>query len=117
MSNEKSRLSNELTSYSKSFTVIKNILNNYKKNIYEQFYLAITNIINEFHELILEKFYKNYIKKGLDEFQSHIDETDFGIAQFLNMSINFAASISFSKSLSLSSIILSISLSSSNAFL
>ena len=88
MSNEASRLSNELTSYSNQFTVIKNRLNNYKKNIYEQFYLAITNIINEFHEQILEKFYKNYIKKGLDEFQSHIDETDFGIAQFLNMSIN-----------------------------
>ena len=88
MSNEKSRLSNELTSYSKSFTVIKNILNNYKKNIYEQFYSAITNIVNDFHEQISEKFYKNYIKKGLNEFQNHIDETDFGIAQFLNMSIN-----------------------------
>ena len=40
----------------------------------EQFYSAITNIVNDFHEQISEKFYKNYIKKGLNEFQNHIDE-------------------------------------------
>ena len=61
VTNEASRLSNQLTSYSNDTTVIKNRLNNYKASIYEQFYSTITYVVNGFHEQLLDKFYKNYI--------------------------------------------------------
>ena len=44
--------------------------------------------MNDLHEQIIEKFYKNYIEKGLNEYERNIDEHDFGAAYFLNMSIN-----------------------------
>ena len=88
ITNEASRLINELTSYSNDFTDIKIRLNNYKTSIYEQFYSTITYVVNDFHEQILEKYYKNYIEKGLNEYEKYIQETDFGNANFLNMSIN-----------------------------
>ena len=88
ITNEASRLSEELTSYSNVFTDIKNRLNSYKNNIYQQFYSAITYIVEDFHEQIMEKFYKNFIEKGLNEFEQNIEKTNFGTANFLNMSIN-----------------------------
>ena len=36
----------------------------------------------------MEKFYKNFIEKGLNEFEQNIEKTNFGTANFLNMSIN-----------------------------
>ena len=86
--NEASRLSNQLTSYSNEFKDIKNRLNNYKSLIYSQFYSTITYVVNDFHEQLLEKFYKNYIESGLNEFEKYIDETNFGTANFMNMSID-----------------------------
>ena len=88
ITNEASRLTNELTSYSNDFTNIKTTLTNYKTSIYEKFYSTITYAVNDFHEQILEKFYKNYIEKGINEYEKYIQETDFGTAKFLNMSIN-----------------------------
>ena len=88
ITNEASRLDNELTSYSNSFTDIKSRLNNYKTEIYEQFYSVITYVVNEFHEQILEKFYKNFIEVGITQYESYVEEKDFGTATFLNMTIN-----------------------------
>ena len=88
LTNEASRLSNELTSYSNDFSVIKKRLNDYKTSIYEKFYSTITYVVNNFHEHIYEKYYKNYIEKGINEYAKHIQETNFGTANFLNMSIN-----------------------------
>ena len=88
ITNEASRLKNELTSYSNDFSKIKNRLNDYKKNIYEQVYSTITFYVNDIHQEISEKFYKNHIKKGLNEYQNYLESTDFGNAQFLNISIN-----------------------------
>ena len=76
--NEATRLSNELTSYSRDFTDIENRLNNYKTTIYERFYSTITYVINDFHEHILEKFYRNYIEKGLSDYEKNLDDKDFG---------------------------------------
>ena len=88
ITNEASRLSNELTSYSISFTDIKNRLNNYKNEIYEKFTSTITSKVDTFHNQLSEKFYKNFIEKGLNEYEENIEKTDFGTANFLNMSIN-----------------------------
>ena len=85
--NEAIRINDTLTSYSTLFTKIKTRLNNYKADIYEQIYSTITYVVNDIHEKVLEKFYKNFILKGLNEYQVYIDKTDFGSAQFLNMSI------------------------------
>ena len=88
LTNEATRLDNELTSYSNVFTDIKNRLKNYKNEIYDQFYSTITYVVNDFNENILEKFYKNFIEKGINEYETNIGKTNFGTAQFLNMSIN-----------------------------
>jgi hypothetical protein len=88
ITNESIRLTNELTSYSNNYTEIENRLNNYKDSIYNQFYSVITYVVNDFNEHILEKFYKNYIDRGLKEFEINLDDKDFGTATFLNMSIN-----------------------------
>ena len=88
LKNEANRLSNELTSFSNDLTEIETRLKNYKNSIYEQFYSTITYAVNDIHEQILEKFYKNYIEKGINEYEKEIDEHDFGTANFLNMSIN-----------------------------
>ena len=88
ITNEALRLSNELTSYSNVFTDIKNRLNNYKTSIYEQFHKTITYAVEDFHDQIIEKYYKNFIEKGLNEYEKNIQNTNFGTANFLNMSIN-----------------------------
>ena len=88
ITNEATRLNNELTSYSNVFTDIKNRLKNYKNEIYDQFYSTITYVVNDFNETISEKFYKNFIEKGLNEYETNIGKTNFGTAQFLNMTIN-----------------------------
>jgi len=88
LSNEESRLINTLTSYTKDYSKIKTRLNNYKTSINNQFCSAIKYIVEEFYLQISEKFYKNFIDKGLNEFESTLKNKDFGIAQFLNMSIN-----------------------------
>ena len=88
ITNESIRLTNELTSYSNNYTEIENRLNYYKDSIYNQFYSVITYVVNDFNEHILEKFYKNYIDRGLKEFEKNLDDKDFGTAKFLNMSIN-----------------------------
>jgi len=88
LTNEASRLNKELTSYSNDFNDIKTRLNNYKKSIYNQYYSTITYAVNDFHEEIIKKFYNNYIEEGLKQYEKNIDETSFGTASFLNMSIN-----------------------------
>ena len=88
LSNEAERLNNELTSYSNDFTDIENKLNTIKKEIYEHFYSAIISVVHAFYEQILKKFYKNFIEVGLNEYEKNINSTDFGKAQFLNMTIN-----------------------------
>ena len=85
---EATRLSNELTSYSNDYNDIETRLKNYKNSIYEQFYSTITYAVNGIHEQILEKFYKNFIEKGINQYEKEIDDHDFGTANFLNMSIN-----------------------------
>jgi len=85
LTNEASRLNNKLTSYSND---IKTRLNDYKKSIYNQYYSSITYAVNDFHEEIKEKFYNNYIEKGLEQYEKNIEETTFGTAEFLNMTIN-----------------------------
>ena len=45
-------------------------------------------MVNDFHEQLLDKFYKNYIESGLNEFERYIDETNFGTANFINMTID-----------------------------
>ena len=86
--NESTRLSDKLTSYNKNFTSIKKRLNNYKNSIYDQLYSNITYVVDDFHEKILKKFYENYIERGLNDYKNNISNIDFGVAQFLNMSIN-----------------------------
>jgi len=88
LTNEASRLNNKLTSYSNDFNDIKTRLNDYKKSIYNQYYSSITYAVNDFHEEIKEKFYNNYIEKGLEQYEKNIEETTFGTAEFLNMTIN-----------------------------
>ena len=88
ITNETKRLGNELTSYSKDFTKIKNRLNNYKNTIYEEVYTSIIYPLKEFYEQIYDKIYNKFIKLGLNEFEKNIKETDFETAKFLNMSIN-----------------------------
>ena len=88
LSNEAQRLDNELTSYSNVFTDIENRLNTYKDEIYEHFYSAIISIVHGFYEQVLKKFYKNHIEIGLNEYEMNINKTNFGKAQFLNMTIN-----------------------------
>ena len=88
MSNEAKRLSNELTSYSKNYDVIKNRLNNYKNSIYNQFYNTILSVINDFYSEVIKYFYSDYIVKYLDEYKNYADESTFKIFKFLNISIN-----------------------------
>ena len=88
LTKEETKLSNVLTSYSKDFSYIEERLNNYKTSIYKKIYSSITYVVNDFHEEILEIFYKNYIEKGLNEYEKNIDDTTFGTVNFLNMSIN-----------------------------
>ena len=88
LKNEASRLSLKLTSYSTDFSYIQKRLNDYKVSIYNQYYSAITYAVNDFHMEILGKFYDRYINKGLKEYEKNIDDTSFGTAKFLNMSID-----------------------------
>ena len=88
VSNEVERLNDELTSYSTDYSFIQKRLENYIDTIYEEFYENIIFIVKEFYEHILEKFYTNYILKGLNEFKKNINDTEFGTAKFLNMTIN-----------------------------
>ena len=86
--NEATRLNDEITSYSYIFTDIRNRLNKYKTEIYNKFYSAIIDVVHNSYEQVLEKFYNNYIEIELKQIEMNINKTDFGKAEFLNMSIN-----------------------------
>ena len=94
LSNEESRLINTLTSYTNDFSKIKTRLNNYKALINNQFCSAIKHVVDEFYLQVSEKFYKNFIDKGLSQYEINLKNQSFGIAQFLNMSINLDERIS-----------------------
>ena len=88
ISNEGKRLSNDKPSYSNNINDIKNRLNNYKITIYQNLYSAITLEVDNYKTKIIEKFYKNHIISDLNKFKNYFDKSNFGIAEFLNMSIN-----------------------------
>ena len=89
MTNEASRLSNELTSYSNNYNLIINRLNNYKNTIYNQFHSTILSVVNNFYSQVKKIFYEDYIVKYLDEYQnSTINYEDFKQFNFLNISFN-----------------------------
>ena len=88
LSNEESRLIYTLTSYTNDFSKIITRLNNYKASINNQFCSAIKYVVDEFYLQVSEKFYKNFIDKGLNQYESNLKNQSFEIAQFLNMSIN-----------------------------
>ena len=94
LSNEESRLINTLTSYTNDFSKIKTRLNNYKALINNQFCSAIKHVVDEFYLQVSEKFYKNFIDKGLSQYEINLKNQSFGIAQFLNMSLNLDERIS-----------------------
>ena len=88
ISNEAKRLTDQLTSYSKNYNVIKNRLNNYKTSIYSQFYNTVLSVTNEFYSNVTKKFYTDYIEKYLADYQTYANEMDFTEYSFLNISMN-----------------------------
>ena len=88
ITNEISRLSDQLTSYNNNYETILNRFNNYKTTIYNQFYTMILSVNNEFYEQIVKKFYTNYIEKYLKEYLNHAKKESTNEFQFLNVTIN-----------------------------
>ncbi len=88
ISNEVSRLTDELTSYSNNYEKIENTLNNYKTSIYNKIYSSILSINNEFYSNITNIFYINYIEKHLNECYNNIKNKISGEESFLNITIN-----------------------------
>ena len=86
--NEANRLSDELTSYSNNYEVIKNRLNNYKNTIYNQFYTNILSVVSDFYSIVNNKFYTQYIVNRLDEYKTFASEASFDESKFLNISLN-----------------------------
>ena len=89
ISSEASRISYEMTLYSKNFTNITNTLDNYKKIISEKFNSTILSAINNFYSSIINEFYSNYIVFHLNKYQEFVINEKYGEAHFLNISINF----------------------------
>ena len=87
LSNEATRLNNELTSYSNNFKIIDNTINNLKNSIYNKFYSTILSINDEFYSNIIQKFYKDYIERYLNDFQYIIKSENFPEYKFINTSI------------------------------
>ena len=88
VTNEVQRLTNEMTSYTKNYTLIERTINNYKNMITKIIYSEIILIPNEFYTKINEKFYINYIQKYLNEYLNYSKEIKGEKHEFLNMSID-----------------------------
>ena len=85
---EVQRLTNEMTSYTKNFTLIEKTLNSYKNMITKIIYSEIVLIPNEFYTKINEKFYANYIQKYLNEYLNYSKEIKGEEYKFLNMTLD-----------------------------
>ena len=88
MTNEKSRLANELTSYSNNYNVFTQRLDKLENEIFNKFYTVIVSLVNNFNSDIKQKFYTNYIEKYLDEYYNNTIKEKFSNHTFLNFSFD-----------------------------
>ena len=88
MTNEKSRLENELTSYTNNYEVFKQRLNNLGNEIYDKFSTAVFSVTNDFYTNTKKIFYTDYIEKYLDEYYNKTIKEKFSEHTFLNISLN-----------------------------
>ena len=82
------RLTDEMTSYTRNYTLIERTLNDYKNMITKIIYSEIILIPNEYYDKIIDKFYTNYIQKYLNEYLNYAKEIKGEKHEFLNMSID-----------------------------
>jgi hypothetical protein len=87
ISNESTRLANELTSYSNNYKVFENTLTNIKNNIYNKFYSTILSVVIDFNGQLINKFYNNYIEKYFQDLEEEAEKEKFGQYDFLNTSL------------------------------
>ena len=87
ITNEVTRLSNQLTSYNNNYKTIQNRLNGLKTTIYNQFYSTILSVNNNFYSQIVKKFYTNYIDKYLNIYLTQAKKVDIQEYKFLNITI------------------------------
>ena len=88
MTNEKSRLENELTSYTNNYEVFKQRLNNLGNEIYDKFSTVIFSVTNDFYTNIKKIFYTDFIEENLDEYYNQTIKEKFSEHTFLNISLN-----------------------------